>query len=588
MLCKKVVNFFSLLSHTHEAGARKMSITQELLSLVTGLAHYLKILIRIALTAALKLEREYGNKTAIGQFLTRLDRLARDPEASKLSALPPTSSSETPNVPGSSAALVVKQPRSYGYKSLTRAVGTLVGQGEATSDLCEVCKLTVEEECARFGTSLRWHLACLRCTKCGREAAKERDASEPGQPPRVYARDFRIEPVGEGRGVKGGVVTCCECAVGEGPREGFEYVTRLEQYAFLLCVALNKLYALLKQRGVVPSSPGAFFSPGLCWYGSLIPLLGACAVEGDDMTGESGERERSLYDAYRDSNDIKRMKSVNLDRKLSSTTARIPRRSTVVQSPTGRSAQPADSSQKPPVPSRKDQPILDPSRAATVPRPSPPSQPTSFRSLPPDGSRPPYNRQTTQVRIVDDQVPPTVDGPLLGGTSEPTQDEDGITLADLPMVMEAEKAREHAREQPGYHLPPRKGTLLSELSALEYFIVKHVAALMLSENPAYKDSPPLDDLLEMIDARKNTFWGKLFKKGEEKKALKKKGPFFFRVYLGTLGEEKEADFWWAGRAQACSTSRWTSSLSGMGPTRCMELVQGRFVFPALSTTSSLR
>lgn len=53
MLCKKIINFFTLLSKTQEM--RRLGITQELLSLVTGLAHYLKILIRLALTTALKL-----------------------------------------------------------------------------------------------------------------------------------------------------------------------------------------------------------------------------------------------------------------------------------------------------------------------------------------------------------------------------------------------------------------------------------------------------------------------------------------------------------------------------------------------------
>lgn len=55
MLTKKIINFFTLLSHTQETGVRRMGITEELLSLVTGLAHYLKVLIRISLTAALKL-----------------------------------------------------------------------------------------------------------------------------------------------------------------------------------------------------------------------------------------------------------------------------------------------------------------------------------------------------------------------------------------------------------------------------------------------------------------------------------------------------------------------------------------------------
>jgi hypothetical protein len=55
MLCKKIINFFSLLSRTGDMEMKKLGITQELLSLVTGLAHYLKILIRLALTSALRL-----------------------------------------------------------------------------------------------------------------------------------------------------------------------------------------------------------------------------------------------------------------------------------------------------------------------------------------------------------------------------------------------------------------------------------------------------------------------------------------------------------------------------------------------------
>jgi hypothetical protein len=55
MLCKKIINFFSLLSRTGDMEMKKLGITQELLSLVTGLAHYLKVLIRVTLNAALLL-----------------------------------------------------------------------------------------------------------------------------------------------------------------------------------------------------------------------------------------------------------------------------------------------------------------------------------------------------------------------------------------------------------------------------------------------------------------------------------------------------------------------------------------------------
>ncbi|KAI9618934.1 hypothetical protein H4Q26_012191 [Puccinia striiformis f. sp. tritici PST-130] len=341
MLCKKIVNFFSLLSHTHETGARKMSITKELLSLVTGLAHYLKILIRIALTSALKLEREFSDRNGILQFLSRLDRLARDPDASKATTGPPSAQpdraggapTQTTNPPPSTNGKL----RPYGYKSLTRAVGTLVGKGEATTDLCEGCKQTVEEECVRFGTSARWHTACLKCTTCHRPACKSDKPAQLtavetpnpnlnlNQPPPLYVRRFRadVQVPREGNRLKFVHIFCEECAQtalrAQNPpsislKEGFESVTRLEQYAFLLCVALNKLYGLLKQRGVLPASAD------------------------DPRHSHVNGDERSLYDAYRNSTDIKRMKSVDLDRKLS-TTARTPQRSTVVESPSGRVAQ---------------------------------------------------------------------------------------------------------------------------------------------------------------------------------------------------------------------------------------------------------
>ncbi|GAA5907653.1 uncharacterized protein JCM6883_001848 [Sporobolomyces salmoneus] len=600
MLCKKVVNFFMLLSHTHETGARKMSITQELLSLVTGLAHYLKILIRIALTGSLKLEREFSNTTAIGVFLGRLDRLARDPDANRMTSPTTTgignepasrsssregggsgsairkNSTGTSNGGGGGAVVATTngstKSRPYGYRSLTRAVGTLVGQGEATTDLCEGCRLTVEEECARLGTSIRWHLPCLKCNHCGRIASKDQISHDsPSVKDEVWVRDFVWAETNPDDLNGGGATFCKECARRdrggslEDTTDGFEYVTRLEQYAFLLCVALNKLYGRLKQRGVVPAY---------------------------DEQVEGGER--SLYDTYRDSNDIKRMKSVQLDRKLSSTTARIPKRSTVIQSPSGRTAQSDDSTfqlfqTKPPVPSRKDQPIVDPIRGTVTPRqnltptpsgvstpalstpriqhieptpmeqrprptivppasststsyhahsPSPSfsiHQPTPTSAQPTQPQRPGFHRATTAVHIVDEtsESTPQQEGPGLGGASEPTQDEEGITLADLPKVMEAEQKRAEQR-----HYFPNK--LLSELSALEYFIVKHVAAVLLaSETSALRDVAPLDELLEIIDARKNTFWGKLFKGGNEQKKVKKKG--VFAIPLDVLVERNGAD-----------------------------------------------
>ena len=136
MLCKKIVNFFSLLSHTQETGAQRMHITQELLSLVTGLAHYLKILIRISLTGALRLDQEYGVPAALESFLARLDELV--------------------TLQGGDTDTV------HGYTSLPH-VTIPTYDTENASDLCVMCGKTVEDECARVGVTLRWHWSCVRC-----------------------------------------------------------------------------------------------------------------------------------------------------------------------------------------------------------------------------------------------------------------------------------------------------------------------------------------------------------------------------------------------------------------------------------------
>ncbi|KAA1128907.1 hypothetical protein PGTUg99_000362 [Puccinia graminis f. sp. tritici] len=92
--------------------------------------------------------------------------------------------------------------------------------------------------------------------------------------------------------------------------------------------------------------------------------------------------------------------------------------------------------------------------------------------------RPALARNLTAVRIVNDHPAPNElmgrDEPRLGSSTSPVgRDTEGITLADLPRAMEAEQFREQQKP-----LPTQVATL-SELSALESVIVKHVAALTL-------------------------------------------------------------------------------------------------------------
>lgn len=555
MLCKKVVNFFSLLSHTQETGARRMGITQELLSLVTGLAHYLKILIRIALTGALKLDRDHNNRHALIWFLDQLAYLA---EKAALTGDEKASSGEKHDIlPSSEISMQGPDGKWYGYRSLPRSTSSSTADGnEGATDLCIACGQTVEEECVRMGINLRWHTSCLRCTDCKKRAHKEvssrRQESESGQEEgqTLPASDFALEVTTSGEGStsnqrKAFVTYCAEHSTPP-CRRGFETGTRLEQYAFLLRVALNRLYALLKKRGVVPASP---------------PPSMAGELTSEAASSVEPSSEARSHDSYRDSTDIKRIKSVNLDRKLS-TKAKVPHISTVVGSPSGqqtlatsvqRTSPASDQPHRIPSPSpRQNSGDTDGSQRSRSPggrllrrSPSPGSSnrlpvprkderkhegsPTEAGSVIP--IRPAFARHNTDVRIRDD-------GPMRQPSGDDQQDplsqvDDGLTLADIPQLLEAEQAREQHRS-----LPSEGGRSLAELSALELFIVKHMAVMMLQQS-ALKELVNMDDLIDFIEMRKNTFWGKLFKGGKDKKKVEKKG--VFGIPLELLVEKSGAD-----------------------------------------------
>ena len=291
MLCRKTVELFTLLSHTQETGARRMGMTQELLALVTGLAHYLKILIRIALTGALRLEREQSVREAMSGFLDKLHLLAvqgGNPAARRLLKGP---NGEV--VAPSSHFNYGTQGVTYGFRSLAPEnagespfnPSSHKPSSNPPSDLCVKCGLTVEEDCVRLGTYQRWHSQCIECAVCGRVAAvpvskeqvqtqpnghgedRDRDSPNREQPPKsstvrrppanvgLFAYDVDSMKETTSFGEVPTIILCTSHAH-TNCRSGFVAVHRLEQYAFLLNVALRRLYLLLKKQGVVPLSPG--------------------------------------------------------------------------------------------------------------------------------------------------------------------------------------------------------------------------------------------------------------------------------------------------------------------------------------------
>ena len=584
MLCRKTVDLFTLLSHTQETGDKRVGMTQELLALVTGLAHYLKILIRIALTGALKLEREYNFDVGLSSFLDHLQALQSNkgnPSARRIKA------EATPHSP--EAGCPSTQGVSYGYKSLApeNAGETPFGphalDGTAKplappSDLCLECRQTVEEDCVRLGTYRRWHSACVKCKSCGKVATAPLPPKDPNPPPKekddedkdskpqsklpsvrrapALVDEFVFEPAPLREGA-----TTTELAVAvifcvdhghAGCERGFQAVSRLEQYAFLLNVALRRLYLLLKRRGVIPMSAGEHIFVVLRRLSDILILFSFQAA----ASAASQGIEQPGNETYRSSSELARLSissSVGgLDRKHSAT-ARIPKRSTIVESPSGRIVQTADTAHPHRVQGQADlhnQRQQVPTVANTPPTPSTPTlrqpqprtagnstpllQPRPPTSSPagwqqnqgfsspnsnmPDDFRPSFARNNTQVYIVDEQSAPT--SPSQEHEESPTgltPNDAVLTLADIPNLMTTVQGTEA-----GHPPPLDRGKIISELPPLELAIIKHAAVLGLTRSPL-RDQFELDELLEMVNLKKGGWWGKIFK--GDKKAAKKKGVY---------------------------------------------------------------
>lgn len=568
MLCRKTVDLFTLLSHTQETGARRMGMTQELLALVTGLAHYLKILIRIALTGALKLEREYALRDAMGSFLDKLHLLAvqgGNPSARRMmkGAKGEIIPAQRPGWGGNVGTSGV----TYGFRSLAPEnagespfLGPSRDHGLSNipvvnppSDLCVKCNQTVEEDCVRLGTYQRWHSHCVQCKVCGKQAAAPLPQPDPAKaiedkekskgddvvapkistarrPPAnvdwfVYELDTIVDTPSFGAAPT--IIFCTGHAHAK-CRAGFQAVSRLEQYAFLLNVALRRLYLLLKKRKVIPLTPCKFGLFSICIVDLIFLSVPSSQPSSDDVE----------HNPYRNSGDTM-MKTAHLDRKLSAT-ARLPKRSTIVESPTGKIAhatdvltstnrhQQADAIHRPTM--QQTPPAPNSARVHQSPAAPPP---TNSRATPPgpidlSQPRPPPSRRNTDVMIVDDPTPaPTspATGPGESALIPPARD--GITLADIPQLAAEAQALEQHRSLPRQSSVP----FIAELTSLELAIIKHAAVVILHRS-VLREQFDLDELLKMVEAKKQGFWNKLFQ--QDKKKNPKKGPCTVRCTLWAL------------------------------------------------------
>ncbi|KAL9106069.1 MAG: hypothetical protein Q9227_008855 [Pyrenula ochraceoflavens] len=479
LLCKKIVAFFTLLSKTQDTGVRKLGVTQELLSLVTGLAHYLKLLIRIGLQGALKSESQTRSTAALDALLTDLAELE---SANRVS-----------------------------LGSFDQNPG-LVADG---ADRCGRCNDAIDDECfIHHNTDQRFHIirpeikedegrpraeCVFACSVCSHGLAQDLSKANWSHSKRKLYCSVDAKSAPESQ-------------------SGFAYVTKLQQYIFLLKVALARLLNVLMSSGNLPHTSE---DPNLSTYeanqGQRITASGQPVVpprlnsRSRSFAGELNDTTSSFEQTV---GEMKRLRSTRNERTLS-TTFRKARASRILDGPSGMTpgAEGHDAKSK--------------------------------------------DFQIVEERDVDGKPHPQL-----------TFNSDGITLDDIPRMAAAQQAKEqrpnayrHAgpnligHGDQGYKLvngharapsaggkdllagepsPLRVKKYFSELTPLEYFVVRNVA--VLSMEPLLEGHFTMDELMGLIESRKPSIWAKFGKAFKNDKAYKKKG--VFGVPLDTLVEIK--------------------------------------------------
>lgn len=197
----KLMSYLAILRKSNQI-SDSGSLSAELLSVVTGCAHYLKLLLRIGLNNALKLNKFRGDIKALEGFLKRTKQFEDIESADKLQ--------------GDSRI----------------SIGSRLAVPINATDACRACLKSIEKSCVRY-KNMRWHMKCFECSKCKRQPNAE-----------FIVESFLYGP--------DDLVICTECArtglpSNLGYSSGFVKVTDLAQLAYLLKIAIFRSRSAIKK-----------------------------------------------------------------------------------------------------------------------------------------------------------------------------------------------------------------------------------------------------------------------------------------------------------------------------------------------------
>ena len=203
----KLMSYLAILRKSFNI-AESGSLSSDLLAVITGCAHYLKLLIRIGLSNALTLNKLRRDSKALDGFLQLVEQY------------------EEINVAEKSG-------------DSKRLISSRLSVPPHSTDACRSCTKSIEKACVLF-SNLRWHYKCFGCSKCHRKPST----------------DIRVESFLCGPNDK---ILCTDCAMsdnasGMGYTSGFVKVSDLSQLTYLLKIALSRSKIAIKKDGLTTGS----------------------------------------------------------------------------------------------------------------------------------------------------------------------------------------------------------------------------------------------------------------------------------------------------------------------------------------------
>lgn len=281
----KIMSYLAILRKSHQIAASG-SLSSELLSVITGCAHYLKLLIRIGLNNALKLNVVRSDTRAFDDFLLLIHKYADIDPMDKLAG------------------------------DARVSIGSRLAIPFNATDACRACMKSIEKSCVRYGDS-RWHPKCFECTACHRKPGPELNVEL-----FLYGSDDRI--------------MCPECAkststasgaTGIGYTSGFTKVTDLAQLLYLLRIAILRLKAAItKELAEAKKKANLALS-------SSVPSPSAAPM--DNINEEASGPEK---DYTKTLDEITTLRTKRESQSLRSSVKRRARKSVVLEPPNGTSA----------------------------------------------------------------------------------------------------------------------------------------------------------------------------------------------------------------------------------------------------------